>query len=134
MLAEQRAAPLSRLLASRGSRPAIASSSRAQSSAVLASGPTVSSDGDIGNTPYRLTSPNVGFRPTTPLTEAGTRIDPPVSVPIAAKAEPTATDTPDPALEPPGYRRRSHGLRVTGTSWPYANSCVTVFPTMTAPA
>ena len=44
---------------------------------------TVSSVGLIGNTPVRLTRPNVGLIPTTPLTAAGTRIDPPVSVPTA---------------------------------------------------
>src|SRR5438309_8838891 len=87
---------------SRGSWPAMAFNIKAQSSAVRVSGPTVSSEGDIGKTPNLLTRPNVGFSPTTPLTDAGTRIDPPVSVPIAPKAEPTATETPDPALEPPG--------------------------------
>ena len=37
-----------------------------------------------------------------PLMAAGLRIEPPVSVPIAAKAEPTVTATAEPTLDPPG--------------------------------
>src|SRR5258708_13161224 len=53
---------------------------------------------------------------------------------MAARHEPAAPAAPDPALDPPGVRSRSHGLRVTGVFWPYANSLVTVLPTMIAPA
>jgi hypothetical protein len=56
----------------------------------------------MGTTPCRLTLPVVGFSPTTPFSEAGHRIDPPPSVPIAPNADRAATDTPEPALEPPG--------------------------------
>jgi len=35
---------------------------------------------------YRLTRPYVGFRPTTPQNDAGMRMDPPVSVPVAIRA------------------------------------------------
>ena len=38
-------------------------------------------------TPARLTRPNVGIRPTTPHSDAGPRIDPPVSEPSAAGTE-----------------------------------------------
>src|SRR4029079_14081253 len=59
---------------------------------------------------------NVGFMPTTPTQTAGMRLDPPSSVPSAAKAMPAATATADPALEPPGVRVPvgSYGLR----TWP----------------
>src|SRR5580700_3266299 len=88
----------------------------------------------MGTQPLRLTRPYVGFRPTMPLTADGVRTEPPVSVPMAANNDRAATAAPDPALEPPGYESSCQGLRVSGTFWPYANSCVTVFPTMIAPA
>ena len=107
---------------------------KAASSTFLVSGPQWSNDQLSGTTPYRLTRPYVGLSPTTPSTEAGMRIEPPVSVPIAARQELAATAAPEPALEPPGVRSRSQGLRVGGMFWPYANSCVTVLPTTIAPA
>ena len=39
-------------------------------------------------------------------------MDPPPSVPTASAAMPVATATPEPPLDPPGVRSRSHGLRV----------------------
>jgi hypothetical protein len=36
--------------------------------------------------PYRLTRPYVGFIPTMPVSAAGWRIEPPVSVPIDSGA------------------------------------------------
>jgi hypothetical protein len=57
-----------------------------------------------GTTPPTLTNPNVGFNPTIPQSDAGIRIDPPVSVPIDAKHIPVATATADPPLEPPEIR------------------------------
>jgi hypothetical protein len=56
-------------------------SKRAQSRALLAKGPTQSSDLDKGITPYELTLDQLGFRPVTPHMAEGWRIDPPVSVP-----------------------------------------------------
>ena len=54
-------------------------------------------------------------------------------VPSAADTMPDATAAADPLLDPPGVRRVSHGLRVPrGTV--AANSVVTVFPSITAPA
>jgi hypothetical protein len=44
----------------------------------------------------------VGFSPTIPQSEAGWRIDPPVSVPIAQGARPAATAAALPPLLPPG--------------------------------
>ena len=46
---------------------------------------------------------------------------------------PQATAAAEPLDEPPGVRAASNGLRV-GPERPIANSVVTVFPTMTAPA
>src|ERR1700748_371641 len=62
----------------------------------------------------RLTSPTVGFSPTTPFTAAGQVIDPSVSVPIAASTSPAATAAALPEEEPHGLRSSAYGLRV----WP----------------
>ena len=43
----------------------------------------------------------MGFSPTIPQSAAGTRIEPPVSVPMDAKPMPIATAAADPPLEPP---------------------------------
>src|SRR5215210_390193 len=90
--------------ASAGSYPAIAPRTSAVSSTLRVNVPTCSTEGtDAPRTvPDVLTSPYVGFNPTTPFNAAGFRIDPPMSVPSAISDEPTATDTPPPALEPPG--------------------------------
>ena len=74
-----------------------------------------------------------------PVIAAGTRTEPPVSVPIAAGTRPAATATAEPPDDPPGDVSGSHGLR-TGPNQefsllkPYANSCRPVRATMTAPA
>ena len=51
-----------------------------------------------------LTRPIVVLRPVRPHHEAGSRTEPPVSVPIAQGANPAATATPEPLLDPPGVR------------------------------
>src|SRR5436309_9926065 len=77
--------------------------------------------------------------PTMPQSDAGWRIDPPVSVPIAHGASPAATAAADPPDDPPGTRSRSHGLR-TGPNpefsfdEPIANSSMFVLPSTGAPA
>ena len=98
------------------SGPAMTSSSSAASATLRARGPCVSRYGHVGITPVRGTRPNVGFMPTMPQNCAGMRLEPPSSVPSAAKATPHATDTAEPALEPPGVfvPVRSYGLR----TWP----------------
>ncbi len=123
------------------SGPAIASSNSAASATVRASGPCVSRNGQVGITPVRGTSPNVGFIPTMPQNCAGIRLEPPSSVPSAAKAMPHATETAEPALEPPGVRVPvgSCGLRTCPESElvplpRYAKSSATVLPSTTAPA
>ena len=64
-------------------------------------GPTVSSELLSGNTPFRLTLPNVGFRPTIPHNPAGILIEPPVSVPRDPMHNPPETAAADPLLDPP---------------------------------
>ena len=49
--------------------------------------------------------------PTVPVSDAGWRIEPPVSVPSAKTAWPAATAADEPPLEPPGTVVSSHGLR-----------------------
>ena len=93
-----------------------------------------------GTTPVVRQRPVVGRKPTTPVAEAGMRIEPPVSVPRAIRADPSHRLTPAPADEPPGARcsSASHGLTgvpVCGFSptAPKANSTVCVLPVNTAP-
>src|SRR3954452_18510849 len=95
---------------SSGSAPAINPSSSAQSSAVRASGPTVSSDCDSGIAPARLMRPTVVFNPVTPQKCAGIRIEPPVSEPNAAKVKRAATAEPDPDDDPPVMCSTCQGL------------------------
>ena len=82
----------------------------AQSSTELARGPIESSEVESGITPSIGTRRAVGLNPTRPQTAAGMRTEPPVSVPSAATAMRSATETAAPAEEPPGTRARSAGL------------------------
>src|SRR3954452_10240306 len=96
---------------SAGSAPAISPVSNAQSSAVRASGPTVSSDCDSGIAPARLIRPTVVLKPVTPQKCAGMRIEPPVSEPSAAKVSRAATADPEPDDDPPVMWSTFQGLR-----------------------
>ena len=83
--------------------------------------------------------PSVAFSPTTPVQDAGQRIEPPPSVPIASGAMPAASAALAPPLEPPGVRSRFQGLRVTpcsglSVSTLWANSGRLVVPIGIAPA
>ena len=74
-----------------------------------------------------------------PVTAAGWRIEPPVSVPIASGASKAATAAAEPPPEPPGIRVRSQGLWVGpkakfSVEEPIANSSMFVLPRMTTPA
>src|SRR5579859_7191384 len=77
--------------------------------------------------------------PHTPLSAAGCRMEPPVSVPVAAGAMRAATAAAEPPEEPPGTSRLSHGFR-TGPKYelsleePMANSSMLHLPSVTAPA
>src|SRR5437899_1258339 len=92
------------------SYPAIASRTIAALAASRVKGPTLSRVDPWGATPLRLTRPVVGFNPNTPHIAAGMRIDPPLSLPIAANARPAATDTAEPLLEAPAKYSLFHGL------------------------
>ena len=50
--------------------------------------------------------------PTTPQSEAGWRMEPPVSEPRETVTSPAATAAAEPPEEPPGTRSVSHGLAV----------------------
>ena len=83
-------------------------------------------------------APVAGRRPLMPLSAAGMRIDPIVSVPSAMSASPAATAAPEPPLEPPTVRETSQGLAVRpkcgfSVVMPQANSCVFVLPITSAP-
>ena len=54
-----------------------------------------------GMTPWVGMIPSVGLMPTMPLSAAGTRTDPAVSVPMPMSTTPNATATAEPELEPP---------------------------------
>ena len=82
--------------------PASTASSAAQHATVRASGPKLSSDDDSGTAPSSGTRRCVGLKPTMPLKAAGIRHEPPVSVPSAPWAMPSATETAAPEDEPPG--------------------------------
>src|SRR5262245_21128101 len=61
--------------------------------------------------PVYGTSPCVGYMPTAPQNEAGTRIEPPWSQPIARSTSHPATSAALPDEEPPAVREGSCGLR-----------------------
>src|SRR5205085_8476924 len=105
---------IGRLAGSRRSGPATTSSSSAVSATVRAIGPVCASEPQDGgeNPGERGTSPKVGFSPTTPQNDDGTRIDPTPSVPIASGPHPAATAAAAPPLDPPLVRALFHGLRV----------------------
>src|SRR4029077_19019990 len=73
------------------------------------------------------------------VSDAGWRIEPPVSVPVAAGSRRAATAAADPPDEPPGTRLSSQGWRVTcqaefSVLEPIANSSQLSLPRVTVPA
>ena len=79
--------------------------------------------------------------PTTPQKAAGWRIEPPVSVPVASRAERAATAEAEPPDEPPAASGTSalHGLtagpkQLVSLADPIANSSQFSLPSMTPPA
>src|SRR2546427_60472 len=82
----------------------------AASATVRASGPTWSRLLQSGITPWQLTRPNDGLRPTMPQSAAGMRIEPPVSVPTEATHIPDAMAAAEPPLDPPAMRSVFQGL------------------------
>src|SRR5438132_10925523 len=85
----------------------------AASATVRACGPTVSWVCEIGTTPPRLTSPIVGFRPTTALTFPGQTMLPSVSLPRLTAVKFAATAAAEPELEPQALRSSEYGLPVS---------------------
>src|SRR5918992_4638621 len=74
-----------------------------------------------------------------PVTAAGWRMDPPVSVPVLNGASYAATAADEPPDDPPGTLFRSHGLwlgpkALFSVDEPIANSSMLVLPKMTSPA
>src|SRR5579884_4242909 len=127
------------VVASMGSCPANTSSISAASSTDFVMGPGLSRDDAMAITPWRLTLPYVGFKPTTPHHAAGCRIEPAVSEPTAAIASSAATLAAAPPDEPPGQRSMFQGLRVgpksdASVEEPCAKASILVFPRLIAPA
>ncbi len=77
--------------------------------------------------------------PVTPQNEAGWRIEPPVSVAVAAGARRAAMAAAEPPEEPPGTARLSHGFFTAPKAEfsfdePIANSSQLSLPSVTMPA
>ncbi len=84
------------------STDAICRSMIAASRTVRVIGPAWSSEDANATVPQREQRPYVGLRPTVPVSAAGWRIEPPVSVPVAAAHRRAATAAAEPPDEPPG--------------------------------
>src|SRR5271154_5086309 len=83
--------------------------------------------------------PGVGFNPQIPQKCAGTRTDPPPSLPTPPAEHPDAIAAASPPLEPPEDRSKFHGLEVFPlkelfVSYAIKYSGVFVFPRTIAPA
>src|SRR3954469_17959987 len=89
----------------------------AASRTLRAIGPTWSLDHDSGITPRSGTSPYVGMKPTSPHSDAGSRIEPAVSLASAAKHIPAPTAAAEPDDDPPVMCAGLTGLRADG-QWP----------------
>ncbi len=111
----------------------------ATSDTVRAIGPTVSSVGQSGKTPSMAIAPHCGLRPTTSQQAAGSRIEPPVSLPSPSSQSPAASAAAFPLEDPPVVRPGRAGLETVPYHgfWPitdHANSGRLAFPITTAPA
>src|SRR5215469_9494298 len=98
------------------SGPAIAWKINSTSRTVRAIGPTtpINANGptEAGKCPVAGIRPGVGLRPQMPLKCAGTRIDPPPSLPIPPAEQHAAIAAASPPLEPPGVLSRFQALFV----------------------
>src|SRR5215472_5561211 len=130
-------------IGSPGSGPAITENKRRRSATLRAIGPTTPIQEKAppagGKCPVAGMRPGVGFKPQMPQKCAGTRIEPPPSLPTPPAEQPAAIAAASPPLEPPHEYSAFHGLlvlRATRLSVSYAirNSGVVVFPSSTAPA
>src|SRR5689334_19960234 len=83
---------------------------------VRAMGPTTPSIAngppEAGKCPVDGMRPGVGLSPQMPLKCAGTRIEPPPSLPTPAMEHPEAIAAASPPLDPPELQDKSQGLLV----------------------
>src|SRR5277367_558316 len=98
------------LVESFGSTPAMTVRTMAASSAERARAPAWSRLDAKAIMPYRDTRPYVGLTPVTPVSAAGWRIEPPVSVPVVNGARRAAAAAADPPDDPPGTLPVSQGF------------------------
>ena len=84
--------------------PASTSYVRRTVSRSRANGPTVSRPSASGKMPSSESAPVAGRTPEMPLSAAGMRMEPSVSLPSAMSASPAATAAAEPPLEPPTVR------------------------------
>jgi hypothetical protein len=123
-----------------GSGPRTLSSASAASRILRVITPRVDSMGQPGGSlPPVGTRPSDGLKPVSPVADAGIRIEPPPSDPVASGTRPAASAAADPPDEPPAERSNDQGLRVApNTSLTVSafqpNSGVLVLPTTTQPA
>ena len=100
------------------SQPCITSNSTFRSATVRAMGPTTPSRAngptDAGKCPVAGMRPGVGLSPQIPLKCAGTRMEPPPSLPTPPAEHPLAMAAASPPLDPPGVRDKIP--RIVGTS------------------
>src|SRR5262249_37837951 len=97
------------LVASRASTPAIASSTRPQSSAVSATGPSLSAVQQSATARGRLTRPSVGRSRVMLQYVDGPKIEPHVPEPMANGTQPAPTAEPEPLDDPPLHASGAHG-------------------------
>src|SRR5215472_4224309 len=92
------------------------SNSTRTSPMVRAMGPTTpiqpKAPADEGKCPVAGTRPGVGFNPQMPQKWAGTRMEPPPSLPTPPIEQPAAMAAASPPLDPPDEYARFHGLLV----------------------
>ena len=120
-------------------RPDSTDHSAATSATERPSGPTVSNEGQSGNTPSIGTLPCRVLSPTISQAAAGSLTEQPVSVPIPRSHSPPAIAAALPLEEPPVVRPGRTGLCTVPyhsfvPSTPQANSARFAFPTTAAPA
>src|SRR5215470_11692327 len=116
----------------------------AASCTVRANGPAWSSEDAYATMPKREQRPYVGLMPTMPVSAAGWRIEPPVSVPVAPRQRFAATAAAEPPDDPPGTSEVFEPSRRQGDCTgpkqdvsfdePIANSSLLSLPNITAPS
>src|SRR5437016_2777029 len=88
------------------------SSAAAASATVRASAPSTERRAKGSGSGAIDTRPRLALTPTRPQHDAGIRIEPPPSLPLASETIPAATAAALPPDDPPGVRDGSYGFRV----------------------